>query len=189
MSVSPKSLQQLIDGLSSEQQTYVLAVRDRLLSFDERMAEVGLTTRTFYGLRKGSKDIYQSKLCAEFIPWLPGVLRPRLRLLLPYAKREFGAPGRTYKPERVKGLTWVEVSHEQQWNPDTAIRLLFYLGKSNTRYSYSYDLEQYSSLYEHLTGQKQSLHSLDDVVSLGLEEWLLRLNSAAAESLGQLNSP
>lgn len=173
----PKSLQKLINGLSSEQQAYVLAVRDRLLDFDERMAEVGLTTRTFYGLRKGSKDIYKSKLCAEFIPWLPGVLRPRLRLFLPYAKREFGAPGRTYKPERVKGLTWVEVSHEQQWHSATAIRLLFYLGKSTTRYSYAYDLDQYSSMYEQLTGQQRSLHSLDDMLSLALEEWLLRLKS------------
>ena len=57
----PKSLRKLIEELSSEQEAYILAIRKKLLIFDERMIEVGKTTRTMYGMRKGDKDIYKQQ--------------------------------------------------------------------------------------------------------------------------------
>ncbi len=176
----PKSLQKLIEGLSPEQQANVLSIRNRLLSFDESMMEVGLTTRTLYGLRKNNKDIYKTKLCAEFIPITPGILYPQLRLRLPYAKREFGAPGRTYKQERVKGLTWVGIKYGKEWDDTATIQLLFYFGKRQ-RYSYALDLGAYSNLYQQLTGHNQSLQSFDDLLTVALEEWRLQLNSQDPE--------
>ena len=173
----PKSLRKLIEELSSEQQAYILAIRKQLLIFDERMIESGKTTRTIYGLRKGSKDIYQTKLCAEFMPVMPGVLRPRLLLRLPYPKREFGGAGRTYKEERVKGLTWVGIRHENEWNPDSTVNLFFYIGKSLNRYSYTCDLSIYSNLYRELTGESELFHTLDDLLALSLKEWKLNFLS------------
>lgn len=170
----PKSLRILTEELSSEQEAYILAIRKKLLVFDERMIEVGKTTRTMYGMRKGDKDIYQTKLCAEFMPTMPGDRRPRLLLRLPYPKREFGGLGRTYKKEKVKGLTWVEIKHENQWDPNSAIELFFYIGKSLNRYSYRCNLNTYSNLYQELTGENESFHTLDDLLALSLKEWKLK---------------
>lgn len=171
----PKSLQKLTEALSPQQQAYVLAVREQLLCFDERMIELGKTTRTMYGLRKGDKNIYKTKLCAEFIPTNSITYSPRLMLRLPYPKRE--RAGSFYKKERVKGLAWVEIRHEQEWNPNTAIRLFFYLGKSRNNYRYACDLNTYSNLYHELTGEKKSLQKLDDLLTLSLQEWKLQLDS------------
>ena len=173
----PKSLRKLTEELASEQQAYILAIRKQLLIFDERMIELGRTTRTIYGLRKGDKNIYQTKLCAEFMPVMPGILRPRLLLRLPYPKREFGGAGRTYKKEKVKGLTWVEIRHENEWNPDSAIRLFFYIGKSLNRYSYTCDLSTYSNFYRELRNESESFHTLDDLLALSLKEWKLKFLS------------
>lgn len=173
----PKSLRILTEELSSEQEAYILAIRKKLLVFDERMIEVGKTTRTMYGMRKGDKDIYQTKLCAEFMPTMPGDRRPRLLLRLPYPKREFGGSGRTYKKEKVKGLAWVEIRHENEWNRDSAIKLFFYIGKSLNRYSYTCDLSTYSNLYRELTVKSDSFHTLDDLLALSLKEWKLKFLS------------
>ncbi|MGK7953050.1 MAG: hypothetical protein AB4368_30745 [Xenococcaceae cyanobacterium] len=94
----PKSLQKLIEALSPEQERYVLDIRDRLLSYDERIREKGFTTRTVYGLAKGNRDIYKTKLCAEFIPDTYGFAKLRLRLRLPYPKRELIGKGRIFYP-------------------------------------------------------------------------------------------
>ncbi|MEO1801137.1 MAG: endonuclease NucS domain-containing protein [Cyanobacteria bacterium J06629_2] len=173
----PKSLRILTEELSSEQEAYILAIRKKLLTFDERMIEVGKTTRTMYGMRKRDKDIYKTKLCAEFMPTMPGDRRPRLLLRLPYSKREFGGAGRTYKKEKVKGLTWVEIKHDDAWNRDSAIELFFYVGKSLNRYSYTCDLPTYSKLYREFTGESDSFHTLDDLLVLSLKEWKLRFLS------------
>lgn len=167
----PRSLQQLMEPLSSEQQAYVLRLRERILSFDERMIELGRTTTTQYGLRKGEKDVYKTKLCAEFISFHVGGPYLRLMLWLPYPKREFGAPGRSYKKERVKGFTWVEINHKQRWQPDSDLSLLFYMGKGRSRYSYQYSLADYTQVYRNLCGSDRVLQSAEDVVDLALEEW------------------
>jgi hypothetical protein len=174
----PKSLQTLLAALSPEQQQYVLDVRDRLLNQDERLYEVGRSTSTVYGLRKGTNEVYTSKLCAEFLPLDPGVYFPRLLLLLPHPKREFGAPGRCYKQERVKGLAWAEIRHQELWNAASPLQLYFYFGKTRSRYSKLYDLSAYRELYQTLTQQTRSLQSLDDLIDLALDEWQQRLGES-----------
>ena len=169
----PKSLRKLIEELSSEQEAYILAIRKKLLIFDERMIEVGKTTRTMYGMRKRDKDIYKTRLCAEFLPESLGDKRPRLLLRLPYPKRERN--GAFYK-EKVRGLTWVEIRHENAWNRDSAIELFFYIGKSLNRYSYRCNLNVYSNSYRELTGESKSFHTLDDLLALSLKEWKLQFS-------------
>ena len=171
----PKSLRKLTEELSSEQEAYILAIRKKLLVFDECMIEVGKTTRTMYGMRKGDKDIYKTKLCAEFMPTMPGDRRPRLLLRLPYPKRE--RDGAFYKKEKVEALTWVEIKHDEEWNRDSAIKLFFYIGKSLNRYSYTCDLNTYSNLYRELTGESESFHTLDDLLALSLRKWKLEFLS------------
>jgi hypothetical protein len=69
-------------------------------------------------------------------------------LRLPYPKREFGAPGRRFKPERVKGLTWAEVRHKRQWDADSVIEILLYFDKSRSHWSKKYSLDTYTQMYK-----------------------------------------
>lgn len=168
----PKSLRRLVETLAPVEQDYVLQLRQQILSFSDQMQEVGRTTSTLYGLRKGEKDLYKTKLCAQFVPFYSGSDRPSLMLQLPYPKKEFGAPGRRFKPERVKGLTWTQVSHQKGlWDRTAPIQLFSYLGKTRNYHSHAYDLSTYAQMYFDLTGQARELRSIQDVIDLALDEW------------------
>jgi len=167
----PKSLRRLVETLAPSEQDYVLGLRQQILLFSDQMREVGRTTTTEYGLRKGEKDLYKTRLCAQFLPFAGGD-RPLLMLQLPYPKKEFGAPGRTFKRERVKGLTWTQVSHQKGlWDCTVPIQLFSYLGKTRNYHSHSYNLDSYAQMYFELTGQKRELRSIPDVIDLALDEW------------------
>ena len=167
----PKSLRRLVDNLASAEQDYVLHLRQHILEFSDHMQEVGRTTSTQYGLRK-ENDLYKTKLCAQFIPSYSGSNLPRLMLQLPYAKKEFGAPGRRFKAERVKGLAWAQVSHERQlWDSTQPVQIFLYFGKTLERYSKLYALDTYAQMYFKLTGQARELRSIQDVIDLALDEW------------------
>ena len=172
----PKSLQKLIKALLPEQEKYVLDIRDRLICYDGRLREKEFTTRTVYGLAKGDRDIYKTKLCADFIPDTFGFGQLRLRLKLPYPKRTLMKGRRFYEKQLVKGLTWVEVKHDKNWDKTTEIQLLFYFGKSKTQ-SYSYSLIQYATVYKELTGEEIALQSLNDLLAIALKEWRLLLEN------------
>lgn len=163
----PKSLIMLSENLSVDQRQELMALREEILAFDDRMIEVGRTVVTEYGLRKGESEIYKTKRCAEIRPETPGIHVPCLRVILPYAKREFGAPGRTYKQEHVKGLAWARI-----WSCHNSSDIFFYLGnQGSTRYSFKYSLDQYQTVLYTLTGQNRKLNSVFDLLHLALEEW------------------
>lgn len=167
----PRSLRRLMDNLAPAEQDYVLQLRQRILSFSNHLQEVGRTTSTQYGLRK-ENDLYKTKLCAQFIPSYSGSNFPRLLLQLPYAKKEFGAPGRTFKQKRVKGLVWAQVSHDHQlWDSTQPIQIFLYFGKTLERYSKRYALDTYAQMYCDLMGEARELRSIPDVIDLALDEW------------------
>lgn len=168
----PKSLRRLSESLAPGEQEYLLQLRQQILIFSDQMQEVGRTTSTQYGLRKGENNLYKTKVCAQFIPFYAGSDLPRLLLRLPYPKKEFGDPGRRYKPERVKGLTWGQVSHQQQlWDSTQPIQIFFYFGTTLNRYSYVYDLNTYAQVCSKLMEKECKLRSLADLVTITLEEW------------------
>lgn len=171
-SIFPKSLQLLIEDLSHDEKEYVLTLREKVLAFDENLIEVGRTTSTEYGLCKGKNDIYKTKMCARFIPIFPGFYRPRLLLLLPYPKKEFGGPGRTYKIEPVKGMAWAQVPLLEK--DKTLQCIYFYLGKSLGRYSFMQNCPTYSQTYRNLMGLERNLACTHDLIDLALDEWRQR---------------
>ncbi|HEY9603988.1 MAG TPA: hypothetical protein V6C85_20405 [Allocoleopsis sp.] len=168
-SALPNSLQLLIEGLSQQQQKYILTIREKFLAFDENLIEVSRTTSTDYGLCKGKKNICKTKMCAQFIPVFRGICRPRLLLLLPYPKKEFGGLGRTYLTEPVKGMAWAQVPLLEEHKILEFI--YFYLGKSRHRYSFSHDFTTYSQVYRNLTGLDRKLGSTLNLIDLALDEW------------------
>ncbi|MEA5447623.1 hypothetical protein VB780_03515 [Leptolyngbya sp. CCNP1308] len=161
----PKSLRAQLEQMTPEQAELVSALRLQILEFDERMGEVGRSSRTQYGLAKGKKEVYKTKLCAEFLP-LMGSSLPELYLILPYPKKEFGAPGHTYKKERVKGLAWAGIS---LWFKEK--RVTFYLGKSRISSSYHLSYGDYAKFCEPLLGYRPQFESFEDLVALALAEW------------------
>ena len=161
----PKSLRSQLEQMTPERAELVSALRLQILEFDDRMREVGRSSRTQYGLAKGEKEVYKTKLCAEFLP-LMGSGLPELYLVLPYPKKEFGAPGHTYKKERVKGLGWAGIS---LWFADRKVS--FYLGKSRISVSYRFSYADYAKFCEPLLGYRPQLESFEDLVALALVEW------------------
>lgn len=164
----PRSLKKILVGTSPQTEARILAVREQILNFDPRMREVGLTTRTQYGFAKGDKDIYQGKLCAEILPSrFSNFPLPRLLLNLPYPQKK--RAGSYYEETYKKGMAWAEIAGEEQWDHQ---KICFYLGKSQTRYSFYYTLEDYMKVYDQLTGRTIKLDSLNSLINLALQEWL-----------------
>lgn len=170
LSPPPNSLTKLFGDLNSVQIDYILNIRNILLSLDEQLCEQGFSTRTLYGLEKRERQVFKTKVCAEFIPELRGLHRPRLRLRLPYPKLEFGEAGHTFKSDRVKGLCWVEPRHKKIWHPDSPIRLYFFLSKSQ-RYSYVLSPNEYEKIYQKLTGRGASFQILRNFIDAAYFEW------------------
>ncbi|MBD1914272.1 MULTISPECIES: endonuclease NucS domain-containing protein [Cyanophyceae] len=161
----PKSLRMRLEGIKPESAAVVSALRLQILEFDERMREVGLTSRTLYGLAKGEKEIYKTKLCAEFWATHVGTL-PELYLRLPYPKRVIQQPGYSYIRGKAKGFAWASVS---LWLTERIV--FFYLSKSRSRYSYKLSYSDYANLCEPLLGHRPQLDSFEDLVALALAEW------------------
>lgn len=167
----PKSLSKLLEDVSDAQRSYVLDIRGHLLEFDARIIEVGRTTTTQYGLRKG-QGICKTRVCAEFTPEFVGMGRPRLMLRLPHQKRKLMNSRRFYQKEPVKGLAWADVWRSGDELVSKTTQLFFFLGKSCTHYSKAYTLTEYEELYNKLTRSDRSFASVEDLVGLALEEWL-----------------
>ena len=161
----PKSLRSQLEAMAPEQAELVLALRLQILEFDDRIREVGRSSRTQYGLAKGEKEVYKTKLCAEFLPASGVSVLPELYLMLPYPKKEVAGPGR-YKKERVKGLAWAGIS---LWFD--VKHVTFYLGKSRTGFSYQLSYEDYAKLCGRLLDDQPQLGSYRDLVALALAEW------------------
>lgn len=171
ISPPPKSLRKIFEGTSSPTQARILELREQIINFNHSMRELGLTTRTQYGLAKGDKDIYQGKLCAEFLPsGFSEIPLPRLVLNLPYPKKGLTGAGygKTCKAKCVKRMAWVQVASGEQWSNQ---EIYFYLGKSKTTSSFSCTVEVYTRVYNQLTGKAKKINSLDVLIDVALEKW------------------
>lgn len=145
-------------------------MREQILNFDERIAEVGRSTTTQYGLRKGNTEVYKTKLCAEILS--KGSSYPYLMLRLPYPKRECGAlaPGRIYKKQKVLGLAWATVPLPYQFQHGWQVD--YHLGKSRLSASFTLQPSQLAVMHQQLTGQRRQVTSTQDIVELALEQWV-----------------
>lgn len=178
----PKSLRLLLDALEPEQQDYVLALREKILEFDESMAEVGRTVRTQYGLRKGGSEIFKKHLCAELIlERFQQFKSVSLSLMLPYPKREFK---RRTLQGYVKGFTLARVPLlPSQWQQRKPIAFRF--GRSRRMTRFEYNLAEYSKLYENLSGRSLSIKTTTGLVDVALYEWRENLSAAGVLSLDE----
>jgi len=160
----PKSLRMPLERMNLENAAVVSALRLQILEFDHRMREVGLTSRTLYGLAKGEREIYKTKLCAEF--WAVAGTAPELYLRLPYPKQEIQQEGHRYVRGKTKGFAWASIS---LWFSERIV--FFYLQKSRSRSSFQLSYSDYAQFCEPVLGYLPQLESFEDIVALALTEW------------------
>jgi hypothetical protein len=101
----PKALTKILDEHFEEQKSNILAIRDRILSFDERIGEISTRVVQRYGLKKNAKDIYRSKLCTEFYSqsFKNDFYSFKISLWLPYANERYIRRGK-YEKTVIKAL-------------------------------------------------------------------------------------
>lgn len=160
----PRSLRIPLEAMRPENAAVVSTLRLQILEFDNRMREFGLTSRTLYGLAKGKKEIYKSKLCAEF--WASGGAAPQLYLRLPYPKQEIQQEGFRYVRGKTKGFAWADIS---LYLSERIV--FFYLGKTRSRHSFQFSYGDYAKFCEPVLGYLPQLESFEDIVALALSEW------------------
>ena len=187
----PKSFRTLLEGLSPDQQAYLLSLREKLLSFDDRIIEIGLTKRTQYGLRKGKKEIFKGNICAEFMP-CKVFSTPKLYLSLPYPQwigrgsRQIGKMIEKGNYRTGYAMTRVPLTPkewERAWQGDQVIGVIAgnrTLNHPNPAPSFTFTLERYCELCEHLLGDRPQLESSEAFIELALQQWQSNLNDTGA---------
>lgn len=176
----PKSFRLLIENLDAERQDYLLNLRKKILNFDDQMLEVGLTKRTQYGLKKGNKEIFKGKICAELAPCSVFAV-PKLYLALPYPKGALRKPTKFAKGAFSKGYTTVQVPlFDEDWKKASPVGI--FAGKSNIMSGYAYpsltlSVEKYCEICESLLEYRPVLKTTEDFVDFALLEWKRNLES------------
>jgi RecB family endonuclease NucS len=172
----PRSLRGLLEKLDVEKQEYLLALRRKILEFDERMAEVGLSVRTQYGLKKANKGIPNNRVCAEILKsqvWP----HPVLHLMLPYPKGGLQRFKKLSEQSWAKGLGLAQVPlFQEDWEKRGMVG--FFLGKSrqSPSHGYVFKAELYSQIYSQLVGTSIELATTEDLINLALQEWQANLS-------------
>ncbi|OKH53928.1 hypothetical protein NIES2101_09290 [Calothrix sp. HK-06] len=150
-----------------------LQIRDKIMSFDERIAEVSTSVVTRYGLKKCNGEIPITRMVGEFYSysfkgeWLH--LCFSLWLPVPSTRRTSG----TYKKKIEKVLV-------NMIYPDKAPTLAILKNPNplaiNT-YDYLYSPNQYLKLYKSITGKSMDSCSLNNLIEVALSEWQQRINT------------
>ena len=153
----------------------VLKIREKIMSFDERMAEVSTSVVTRYGFKQGNGEIPITKLCAELYScsfnkgaWF--VLN--FSLWLPIPNRRYISQG-TYQ----KKIEKVKLQILTDNDPVSNLGILKN-PKPLAIHSVSYYLSsnQYLKFYKLMTGQSIDSCSLDNLIEIALSEWRERVD-------------
>ncbi|GAB4211650.1 MAG: hypothetical protein OHK0012_04500 [Synechococcales cyanobacterium] len=172
----PKSLRESLEKLDLEKQEYLLTIRRRILESDERMAELGLSVRTQYGLKKGDNGIPDNRVCAEILQ--KRISRdPGLYLRLPYPKGGF-----SWNKKLSDFGTWdkrMSMANiplfPRDWEKGDNVS--FFLGKSYTSPSHNYvfNTKLYSQICSRLLDTPIKLETTEDLIDLAVREWKANL--------------
>lgn len=172
----PRSLTKMLKENLSEQQEKVLIIREKILSFDRRMAEKSTTVTTRYGLKKGEDELFASKLCAEFYCELFNdnwyLFNLSLWLPFPKGKMNFNGKFRNYE----KNLMKIDF-YPKDINQSVEKFCLKRNPKPHVRSGECFEIMFYWHIYEQMTGKIVKSTSIDTLIDIALEEWLERVNN------------
>lgn len=162
----PRVLLKYLEKHSNDEQEIILQIREKILSFDDRIQEKTTARAITYGMDKGEGKLYKSKLCAEFYSYL-GECSLALYLWLPYPKKK--RVGAFYEGGAKKGIARWRILTDD-WK--RVSKLWLHLNKTREgRTSGTCEIEEYMENYTELTNKEVKSISLEALVDIALEEW------------------
>jgi RecB family endonuclease NucS len=172
----PKALTKILDEHFEEQKSNILAIRDRILSFDERIGEISTRVVQRYGLKKNAKDIYRSKLCTEFYSqsFKNDFYSFKISLWLPYANERYIRRGK-YEKTVIKALLIADFTNHG-FSLDTPIEKIGILRNpkpSALAASGFLPFQTYSNIVARTTGKQLKDNRLASLLDMALEECLM----------------
>ncbi|HEY9692340.1 MAG TPA: hypothetical protein V6D15_09055 [Oculatellaceae cyanobacterium] len=172
----PRSLAKMLKDNLSEQQEKVLMIREKILSFDRRMAEKSTAVTTRYGLKKGDNELFASKLCAEFYGefFKDNWHLFHLSLWLPFPKGKMNFQGKFRSEE--KSLIKIDF-YPKNINQPVERFCLNRNPKPHARSGDCHTIMFYWHIYEQMTGKIVRSTSIDTLIDIALEEWLERVDN------------
>lgn len=153
----------------------VLKIREKIMNFDERMAEKSTSVVTRYGLKRGNGEIPTTKLCAELYSYSFN----KGQCFVLYFSLWLPIPNKQY----IRHGTYQKKIEKVRLEILTNNNLVSNLGilknpKPSAIHSVSYYLSsnQYLKFYELMTGQSIDSCSLDNLIEIALSEWRERVD-------------
>lgn len=167
-----RAFEKLLDERHPSDKELVLRIREKILGFDERMAEVSTKVITRYGYPQKNGSIPTTKICAEFYS------RPindfhilEFSLWLPIPNQRYVAR-KIYLKKDVKILVW----GFNKENSKLALNVLRNPDPKSSRHSESYSLNQYAKIYKLMTGEEFTDKSLEGLIEIALADWQERVD-------------
>ncbi|PZO43312.1 MAG: hypothetical protein DCF19_05020 [Pseudanabaena frigida] len=169
----PKAFEKLLDERHPSDKDLVLRIREKILSFDERMAEVSTKVITRYGYPQKNGSIPTTKMFAEFYSRpINEFYQLEFSLWLPIPNKRYISQN-IYLKKTEKILTSTSIKE----NSKPSLFVLRNPDPKSYRHSESYSLNQYSKIYMLMTGRELTDQSLDGLIEIALADWQERLDS------------
>lgn len=169
----PRIFEKLLDERHSSDKDLVLRIREKILDFDERMAEVSTKVITRYGYPQKNGSIPATKMCAEFYsrPVNNKLYEIKFSLWLPIPNQRYISQN-IYQKKTVKICMWA-FNHE---NSKLLLNVLRNPDSKSYRPNDSYSLNQYSKIYKLMTGKELTDKSLEGLIEIALADWQERVD-------------
>lgn len=167
-----RSFEKLLDERHPSDKNLVLKIREKLLDFDERMAEVSTKVITRYGYPQKNGSIPTTKMCAEFYSRpINEFYQLEFSLWLPIPNKRYISQN-IYQKKTEKILVWAF----NKENSKLSLNVLRNPDPKSYRHSESYSLNQYSKIYKLITGREITDKSLEGLIEIALADWQERVD-------------
>lgn len=168
----PKAFEKLLNDRHPSDKDIVLRIREKILSFDERMGEVSTKVINRYGYPQKNGSIPITKMCAEFYSCpINEFYQLKFSLWLPIPNQRYISQN-IYQKKTEKILIWAF----NKENSNLSLNVLRNPDPKSYRPSDSYSLNQYSKIYKLMTGEELTDKSLDGLIEIALANWQERVD-------------
>jgi hypothetical protein len=170
----PRVFEKLLDERHPSDKDLVLKIREKLLDFDERMAEVNTKVITRYGYLQKNGSIPITKMCAEVYSRSINnkFYELNFSLWLPIPNQRYISQN-IYQKKTEKILVWAF----NKENSKLSLNVLRNPDPKSYRHSESYSLNQYLKIYKLMTGREITNQSLEGLIEIALADWQERVDS------------
>lgn len=179
----PKWFLKLLDENLPTIKDRILGIREKILTFDQRMAEIHTTRTLYYGRRKGTEELYKSAMCAELYCEFSGGKFECIHFgfWLPWQHLEAYRPGGPPPKKLIKFGVAAVGSRYSSETLDLVKHVITTKSSKPGVYNFRpYTTAQYWDLYTRITKKAIRLNTVDSLLDVALEEWQLAVNESEA---------